>query len=408
MAIIAGSVEKVEILLAAGVSLDGALKHSSMPLLVAISAGYDRMVELLVKRGADLEAMAPPEDINGLGPITFRHGSGALHAAMNAGISTVRLLLRLGADPNSKDAYGTTPLYAATALGENGLPYMREFLKHGADPTATNNQGMTPLHMAAGEDSSDAMRMLLAVAPSAINIQGKFGLTPLCCAVTAGKEGMVRFLAAAGANDFDALFAKNMSSLHHAVEARREDLVRVLLDVGLHAVGGLAAIPGAMRTAVNKDQPRILHMLVTVQGEGAQEHYATQLVQYRAQNPAEARREPILHMAARFGSSAAVGVLMRAGAHENQPDYHRRPATAVVGSDLRAGDKDRREAEAAYVGRMLARGPAWRARSWAWASSRPKARAGVGSVAGPMRKIPRGVRIFRPSSPKFFVRLFPR
>ncbi|CAN0155815.1 unnamed protein product, partial [Hapterophycus canaliculatus] len=234
MAIIDGRVAKAERLLVAGASLVGALEHSSTPLLVAASAGHDRMVEFLVERGADLEAMAPPEDINGMGPLMFRHGSRALHASLDAGIGTMRLLLRLGADSNGKDAYGHTPLYAA-CLRQKGLACIQELVNHGADPTATSNEGMTPMHIAAGEDKSDIIRTLLAVTPSAINITGKYGLTPLGCAVTAGKEKVVRFLASAGASDRNILFTTGVSSLHHAVEGCHENLVRILLDEGLDA-----------------------------------------------------------------------------------------------------------------------------------------------------------------------------
>jgi ankyrin repeat protein len=58
----------------------------------------------------------------------------------------VRLLLEYGADPNTQDEYGDTPLHKAASEGR--VEVVELLLVYGADPTVKDEDGRTPLDLA--------------------------------------------------------------------------------------------------------------------------------------------------------------------------------------------------------------------------------------------------------------------
>eukprot|EP00903_Cladosiphon_okamuranus_P009888 g9392.t1 len=93
-----------------------------------------------------------------------------------------------------------------------------------------------------------------------------------------------------------------------AVENGHESIVRMLLHAGMGVIGGGSmAILGAVCRASERRTPRILDMLLGVEGEERKKFWARQL----------AGNIPILHHAAMFGSLATVHVCLAARAGEN-------------------------------------------------------------------------------------------
>ena len=181
-----------------------------------------------------------------------------------------------------------------------------------------------------------------------------FGYTPLRYAVGEGEETSVAFLLAAGASDKNIWWQKQTPSLWLAVENGHERIVRILVAAGVDVIGGSTAMLGAMTRASGKGHARILGMLFRVEGEARQKRWARQM----------AGNVPILHHAIMYGSLATVHVCLAAGADERfvtptgvRADRVIRPAPPSANKpvELRAA-----------IGRMLRRGPAFRARSWAW------------------------------------------
>ncbi|CAG9983821.1 unnamed protein product [Clonostachys byssicola] len=241
-----GSEEIVRLLLATGKSginiLDG---YNRSPLLIAADHGHESIVRLLLATGqADVDA----KDSSGRTPL--------LCATQGWHKAIVRLLLEHGADSNTVDRYGKSPLsmagsneaiakmlQAAAAkrdnLGQTLAPFPAErghdavvqlVLKskgcvesnvnssHMLPSWATEYDEMVKLQLATGRFDMDAkdqdgstlllysskhghegvVKLLLATSVVDINMTNNSGQTPLSCAVESGYEPIVRLLIATG------------------------------------------------------------------------------------------------------------------------------------------------------------------------------------------------------------------
>ena len=79
------------------------------------------------------------------GPILRHLGRALRNAALKGSSGDVAELLKAGANPNTRDAVGHTPLHYAAMRYEQGR-HVHHFLAAGADPNARNIANDTPLH----------------------------------------------------------------------------------------------------------------------------------------------------------------------------------------------------------------------------------------------------------------------
>ncbi len=114
-----------------------------------VSNGHREAVELLIARGADLNAH---EHLFGATP---------LHLAAEQGRSdVVEALLAAGAPADSQDSHKTTPLHWAAKAGRADIAQL--LLAHRASVTAKDERDMTPLHEAARAGQAEVAALLLA------------------------------------------------------------------------------------------------------------------------------------------------------------------------------------------------------------------------------------------------------
>lgn len=73
----------------------------------------------------------------------------------------VELLVGRNADVNSRDVDGRTPLHGSIVRGARACDVARQLLSVGADPNAPDNFGYTPLHIAALNEFSACVLLLL-------------------------------------------------------------------------------------------------------------------------------------------------------------------------------------------------------------------------------------------------------
>lgn len=79
----------------------------------------------------------------------------------NQAKKVVELLIKKGADLNGKAKDGSSPLHLAAERGEMS-ELMELLLKNGAVPNQTDGSGETPLHRAARHDNKEGCKILLA------------------------------------------------------------------------------------------------------------------------------------------------------------------------------------------------------------------------------------------------------
>ena len=188
-----GHVGVVELLLAVpGINVNSAtLDVGAVPLSTAAVKGWEDIVRLLLD--------SPDIDIN---PRMYDSGATPLCiAAQNNFPRIVEQLVRRGADVNLAAYQGTTPLFSAA--GKGNLEAVRALLQ--APAIAVNlarEDGLMPLAIASQEGHKDIVRLLLRKGADP-NRAHKSGLSPLQVASLNGHAGIVEMLLDAGA-DMDA------------------------------------------------------------------------------------------------------------------------------------------------------------------------------------------------------------
>ncbi|MDG7052918.1 MAG: ankyrin repeat domain-containing protein, partial [Wolbachia endosymbiont of Alcedoecus sp.] len=142
--------------------------------------------------------------------------------------SVVELLLDRGANIDAQDKEGSTPLHFAAQ--KNNLDMAQFLLNRGANIEVQDRRAWTPILYAAQSGKWNVVKLLInngAKFNNEITYQG----TPLHFAVQEGNLDMIRFLIDKSA-DVESQDAYNNKPLHLAVEAGRLNIVELLLDRG--------------------------------------------------------------------------------------------------------------------------------------------------------------------------------
>ena len=135
--------------------LDGMLTTGATPLLRAAKALDAPAIKALLAHGADITLA----NSRGMTPIMVAAGLGSVDAdtrgfylsedTQQRAIDSLTLLIKAGADVNSKDSRGLTPLHEAARWGWNDV--VTFLVQNGADLNVKDNRGLTPIDSALGK-----------------------------------------------------------------------------------------------------------------------------------------------------------------------------------------------------------------------------------------------------------------
>lgn len=176
-----------------------------MPIHVAVSKGDLPLTKFLIGKGAKTDVrtlngltllhLSPNDDLSAY--LLKRKAKKDAKAVgdwmpiheicMRGQIKTLKLLLKLGADPNARTQTGATPLLLALKADRNDIAEL--LLKHGADPLLSQNDGLRPLHVVRDLD----LLKKIAEKDSIFFEPGFLGMSPFESALRNNRNEIVAF-----------------------------------------------------------------------------------------------------------------------------------------------------------------------------------------------------------------------
>ncbi|KAJ5633545.1 hypothetical protein N7528_001387 [Penicillium herquei] len=172
----------VRLLIDKGVMGNG--DDGGLALLTALANGHQAIATILIENGANVNT----SDLSGMSPI--------FHASKMGYEALAGLLIDSGADVNAMNEYGHTPILLASQYGQDAI--VRLLIDHGADVNSMDTWKNTPLSIAS-QYGHDTVVKLLIESKADVNAINQSGYTPLSLASQYGQGIVERLLIENGA-----------------------------------------------------------------------------------------------------------------------------------------------------------------------------------------------------------------
>lgn len=237
--------EQIEIasnLIVKGVNVN--VKDTVTPLHLAVETENVKIIKLLLKAGADTNS----KDVNENTP---------LHVAVRVkNINILQLLLEAGANVNAKNCLESTPLHSAVnpPLGTSvDVNILKILLEAGADVNAKEYDEFTPLHAVLESGFSDVKILkLLLDAGANVNEKNNYQQTPLHL-IEFERLDVLRLLLETKA-DVNAIDFSGETPLHYAVQSVYDvSALKLLLEAGADINARNISLQTPLHKAVTED-----------------------------------------------------------------------------------------------------------------------------------------------------------
>nr|XP_015195615.1 PREDICTED: death-associated protein kinase 1 [Lepisosteus oculatus]XP_015195616.1 PREDICTED: death-associated protein kinase 1 [Lepisosteus oculatus]XP_015195617.1 PREDICTED: death-associated protein kinase 1 [Lepisosteus oculatus]XP_015195618.1 PREDICTED: death-associated protein kinase 1 [Lepisosteus oculatus] len=193
-------------------------KHGTPPLLIAAACGNIQILDLLMKKGAEIQA----QDKCGANAIYY--------AARNSHVETLKFLNERKCPLDVQDKSGETALHVAARYGN--VDVVQYLCSIQANPNVRDKEQETPLHCAAWHGYYPVAKVLCE-AGCDVNVKNKEGETPLLTASSRGYRDIVECLLDHDA-DLDSTDKDGHIALHLAVRRCQIDVVKCLISHGCY------------------------------------------------------------------------------------------------------------------------------------------------------------------------------
>ncbi|XP_018614684.1 death-associated protein kinase 1 [Scleropages formosus] len=193
-------------------------KHGTPPLLIAAGCGNTQILQVLIKKGAEIDA----HDKSGANAIYY--------AARHGHVETLRFLHEKKCPLDIQDKSGETALHVAARYGN--VDVVQYLCSIRANPDMADRDEETPLHCAAWHGYSSVARALCA-AGCDVNVKNREGESPLLTAAARGFRDIVECLMERG-TDLNSVDKGGHTALHLAVRRCQLEVIRCLLSHRCH------------------------------------------------------------------------------------------------------------------------------------------------------------------------------
>eukprot|EP01028_Stygiella_incarcerata_P011887 TRINITY_DN700_c0_g1_i1.p1 TRINITY_DN700_c0_g1~~TRINITY_DN700_c0_g1_i1.p1 ORF type:complete len:1382 (-),score=385.43 TRINITY_DN700_c0_g1_i1:1733-5362(-) len=258
----------VDVLRRAGAKCEVCDEDENTPLMWAASAGRDRVVQSLIKHGANVNSI----NANGWSPVymtcALGHDKSLLHFVRakaklvppQSGISSlhiasamghprcIRILVGRGAvNPDFPDQNGLTPLVYGILHGQDEV--VTHLCQMNADVNAKDRQELAPVHHAALAGTPEMIESLVEEGAN-VNQLDSFGMSPLMYAVIASIPPNVKKLIDLGASVHSSDGRTGMSAIHGAALVGDAFVIGLVINAAKAQISSISSPPVSPQTPV--------------------------------------------------------------------------------------------------------------------------------------------------------------
>ncbi|KAL4711825.1 hypothetical protein ACJJTC_005994 [Scirpophaga incertulas] len=315
----------VEALCVRGVDMSRLDANGVPPLWAALDSGQEEVASILVTNGADADCW-------GAGP------DGCLQTLLHKAIdenkeALATFLIRAGCDVESPRRAGTdgagtdvvadaqAPLHLCCTWGLTQV--IQTLLEHGANINSKDAEGKTPLHIAIENQHAGIISLLLSQPNIDLSARDNKGVTPFAAALTARNNKAAQAILEKNPSAAEQVDKKGRNFLHVAIQNSDMESVMFLLSVEVDVnsrVQDATLTPPLHLAALSGNEVLLRSLLLA----GARP------------NDRDANKRTALHVAAGAGHAAIVGALAGGGAECGAVDANGDTALHVAAREGRA------------------------------------------------------------------------